>query len=263
MGGIGAGKGREGRDRGIQARRQYSHPKRPLWAQGEATVWTMWPSRCQVCGRWPAQAICAPCLTRFASPTHRCPRCALRLAQGTTTCGHCLRHPLPLTRCWAVVDYAYPWHDVVQGFKFRQQPAWALSLGRLARQQPNIVTALHNADAVLPIPLSPARLAERGYNQAWELIKALRPRRALANGLLRLGNTPHQTGQGRHARHQQMRDVFVVHPTHLPYLAGQHLLVVDDVMTTGATLSAAADALLRAGAASVSGLCFARTPADH
>lgn len=232
-------------------------------AQGENSLWIDLPSRCQVCGRWPAQAICAPCQARFATPVPRCPRCALRLPQGSSSCGHCLHQPLSLAHCWAVVDYAYPWHDVVQRFKFRQQPAWALTLGRLARQRPEIVSALANADEVIPIPLSPARLAERGYNQAWELVKALRPPRPLPTGLLKPGDTPHQTGQGRHARHQQMRDAFVVHPTHLPRLAGRHLLVVDDVMTTGATLSAAADALLRAGASSVSGLCFARTPADH
>lgn len=231
-------------------------------AQGEDSLWTHLPSRCQVCGRWPAQAICVPCQARFATPGRRCDRCALRLPHGTSSCGHCLQQPLPLARCWAIVDYAYPWHDVVQRFKFRQQPAWALTLARLALQQQEIVSALANADEVVPIPLSPARLAERGYNQAWELVKALRPRRPLPAGLLKLSDTPHQTGQSRQARQRQIHGAFAVNPSHVAQLVDRHLLVVDDVMTTGATLSAAAETLLRAGAASVSGLCFARTPID-
>ena len=223
------------------------------------------PSRCQVCGRWPAQPVCTACRSRFAAVVPRCLRCAQRLLPGatpSTPCANCLRHPLPLLACWAVVDYAYPWHTVVAHFKFHQQPAWARLLAELALEQPNIAGALHNADAVLPVPLTPARLAERGYNQAWEWAKALKPRQLLPQGLLRLDDGLHQTGQGRQARQQHMRNAFVVSPAHLQDVAGRHLLVVDDVMTTGATLEAAAAALLRAGAASVSGLCFARTPID-
>lgn len=172
-----------------------------------------------------------------------------------------MRHPLPLRHCWAAVDYAYPWQTLVARFKFQQQPAWAHTMAALALQHAGIAHAVHAADVVLPVPLTAARLAERGYNQAWELVKALEPRRPLATVLLRLGDAPHQIGQGREARQQHMRNAFAVHPAHLPHTAGRHLLVVDDVMTTGATLAAAAETLLRAGAASVSGLCFARTPA--
>jgi ComF family protein len=232
---------------------------------------TSLPGTCQVCGRWPARPVCPACAERFASPVPRCPGCAARLPPGAPApCGACRlrRTPSPLCECVAAVDYAYPWDGLVARFKFRGEPGWALPLAELMLGAPGAVAQFDTCDLVAPVPLGPARLSSRGYNQAWELIKALRrsprltgrPPPGLAQALVRIGERPDQHELPREERLRNLRDAFVAHPAHAPQLAGAHVLLVDDVTTTGATLQAAAQALLRGGAQRVSALVFARTP---
>jgi len=85
------------------------------------------PSRCAVCGAWPARPVCEGCVGRFAPPVHRCRLCALPLPEATSTCGACLREPPPLDACHAAVAYAYPWSGLVGRFKFSGEPGWAQS----------------------------------------------------------------------------------------------------------------------------------------
>ena len=229
-------------------------------------------SRCQVCGRWPAQPVCAGCEARFVGPTPRCPTCALRLppaADPRQPCGACLSRPPPWQACGCVLDYAYPWHHLIQRFKYGAEPAWAQVFARLAHAHAPWHRALAATEAwLLPIPLATDRLAQRGYNQSalWAeaLLATLAPGarsrvRHLPDGLLRLGPTAEQIGSTRAQREQAVRAAFVANPRHLTRLQGQAVWLLDDVMTTGATLHAATDALLRAGVASVRVACVART----
>jgi ComF family protein len=119
---------------------------------------------------------------------------------------------------------------------------------------------------VLPVPLSPARLRERGYNQAWELARRLAVQRGLpakAQWLQRLRDTPHQVGLSRSERERNLRDAMWVPPEGQAGVAGQHVALVDDVMTTGMTAAAGARALKAAGAASVQVWVVARTPSPE
>ncbi len=195
------------------------------------------------------------------------------MAVDTGRCGACLARnpPAAIEQCVAAVDYAYPWDAVVARLKFRRQPGWAGPMARLMLQAPEAARLLRHCDAMVPVPLAPARLASRGYNQAWELVKALRRQaaldrqragRALGEGLLRVGDAPDQHSLPRAARLRNLRGAFVANPPALSRLAGSHVLLVDDVTTTGATLQAAGEALLSAGARRVSALVFARTPSD-
>ena len=228
------------------------------------------PSSCQVCGRWPAQPVCSACAARFAAPRRRCPCCALPLAQDAT-CGHCQTSTAPVLvqTCVAAVDYAYPWDNLVARFKFRGEPGWAGPMAALLLQNPQAVALWQTCDVVTPVPLTSARLASRGYNQAWELTKALRraaPAEAgrdktLADALLRLGEVPDQHSLTREQRLRNLQGIFLAHPLRCPQLAQARVLLVDDVRTTGATLHSAAHALLQAGAQAVHALVFARTAA--
>lgn len=187
-------------------------------------------------------------------------------------CGACLtRSDAPaVENCVAAVDYAYPWDGLIARFKFRSEPGWAQPFAQRLLQVPLTLTLLQTRPLMVPIPLTATRLGERGYNQAWELVKALQaqsrrhptapPCDTRATALVRLGETPDQHSLGRDARLRNLRGVFAAHPAHVHLLLGRHVLLVDDVTTTGATLHTAAQALLQAGADRVSALVFACTP---
>lgn len=229
------------------------------------------PGTCQVCGGWPAQPVCSTCSARFAHAVARCPGCALRVPEGTARCGACLtrRQPAALQWCVSAVDYAYPWDGLMARFKFRGETGWARPMAHLMLQAQETRELVHACDLMVPVPLTTTRLASRGYNQAWELCRALRRSpllgahvpEALPDALLRLGDAPDQHLLPREQRLHNLDRAFVAHPRSGQRLAGARVVLVDDVSTTGATLQAAARALRAAGAQAVGGLVFARTPA--
>ena len=232
------------------------------WLQGISQALRTVPSQCAICHAWPAQRLCDDCVRRFARQRPRCRTCALAVPEGVTHCGACLRHPNGLDACHAAVDYGYPWSGVLQAFKFRGDPGWAGALATLLRSTPWVEPALEAAELVLPIPLAPQRLRMRGFNQAQLLAQALAPARVQAGLLLRTHDTPAQSGLDRARRLRNLARAFAVEPLRAAQLAGRQVLLVDDVMTTGATLQAAAAMLRQAGAARVTALVLARTPQD-
>jgi ComF family protein len=225
-----------------------------------------WPAVCEVCARWPAQAVCTACRASHAPIRPRCPGCALPLAPGLQQCASCTQaRQRPLDQCLARVDYNYPWVDMVAQFKFHGQAAWARHLAELMLEADETPAWLLEADLMAPIPLPMTRLRERGYNQAWELVRHLRRQthptgRALPDLLLRADTAQTQHALPRAERFEHARHAFSVNPKHQARLHNAHVLLVDDVMTTGATLQAAAELLRQAGASSVKALVFARTP---
>lgn len=219
------------------------------------------PHTCLACRGWSDAAFCADCRQRFVRKGTRCMACALPMPQMHERCGHCLRHPLPLDRTLAALDYAWPWNGLITSMKFRQQPrlahALAAELSAAVRRGGTGSPCL-----VLPVALTAARLRERGYNQAWELARRVAAELGLqadARLLLRLHDGPHQVGLDRSARTANLQGVFAVEPGRRQELAGAEVALVDDVMTTGATLAEAARTLRQAGAARVVGWVLART----
>lgn len=241
------------------------------------------PSQCAVCGAWGPGRVCGACTDQFCSGAPRCPTCALALAGTGQGCGSCTQHGSGLDACWAAVDYAYPWDRLLAQLKFAgaskasgssgPQPAVARALADIMRQQAAMVQALQQADWVVPIPLSAARLRQRGFNQALEIAKHLLAphptrhptphlaRQRLYPGLLlRTHDTPAQVGLARADRLRNLQHAFAVEPLQAALLQGASVALVDDVTTTTATLCAAAAALRGAGARQVVGVVFARTP---
>ncbi|HET8744525.1 MAG TPA: ComF family protein [Ramlibacter sp.] len=217
------------------------------------------PGRCAVCGAWPAQPLCEACEVRFAPARPRCRCCALPLPEGVPVCGACLREPPPLAACFAAVDYAYPWSGLVGRFKFRGEPGWAATLSRRMAAVPGVADELARADLALPMPLARGRLAERGFNQALLLARQLAAAKTDATLLLRLRETGSQTALDRAARQRNVAGAFGVEPLRAHQVRDKHVVLVDDVMTSGASLHGAAQALRQAGARRVSAVVLART----
>jgi ComF family protein len=217
------------------------------------------PGQCAVCRAWPAQPVCEACVDRFAQPEARCRRCAMPVAQGIAECGHCLAAPPPLDACYAAVSYQYPWSALISQYKFNGQAGWARAFATLMRSTPWVEPALEQADRVLPMPLSAQRLAERGFNQALLLARALAPNKTDSDLLLRTKHTATQTALDRDQRAANVKGAFATQPMRASELKGKRVVLVDDVMTSGASLFSAAATLRQAGAASVVAVVLART----
>jgi ComF family protein len=223
------------------------------------------PSSCALCAVRAEGVLCSPCEQRyFRHNGRRCSCCALPLAVATDVlCGQCMQQPRAFDATVTAVDYQPPIDQLVHGLKFSGQLAMAPLFARLLRD-----ALLKNQNGTLPellvaVPLGEQRLIERGYNQAMEIACLLsrslgiamahgqpqRERETLAQALLH----PDQ-------RLSNMLGAFGMPAGAAAQLRGRHIGVVDDVMTTGATLEEMAATLKRAGAARVTNLVFARTP---
>jgi ComF family protein len=217
------------------------------------------PGQCAVCHAWPAQPLCEACVARFAQPQARCRRCAIPVPPGVAACGRCLADPPPLDACRAAVSYQYPWSALIAQYKFNGQPGWARGFATLMRSAPWVEPALEQADLVLPMPLSGQRLAERGFNQSLLLARVLAPRKTDAGLLLRVRHTAAQTALDRQARLRNVAGAFAVDPLRALQVKGKRIVLIDDVMTSGASLYSAALTLRQAGAAQLEALVLART----
>ena len=237
------------------------------------------PSSCLLCGGDAPDVLCQPCKYHYfthaqATTTQtRCPCCALPVA--TThglRCGECLRNPPAFDSSIVACDYIAPLDQLVLGLKFGHRPSVAATMAELlmhATINPDnagtssLIGAGQLPDILIPVPLSRQRLAERGYNQSQEIAKPLA--KALSIPLY-----PHLLSRNRHTqaqatlhpdqRRQNLHQAFTLNSGYTDKIAGCHIGVTDDVMTTGATLHEIATCLKQHGASKVTNLVFARTP---
>ena len=216
----------------------------------------LFPLRCLACGEAGAHRrdLCAACHAALPWQGPACLRCALPMSQAGI-CGDCLQHSPPLAETHAAFDYAFPLDRLLPRLKFHGD----FAAGRvLAQCMVDALAGADRPDALLPVPLHAARLRRRGYDQALELAQPLA--RALqvpllAGVLRRTRATGAQSRLDAEARQRNLRKAFaVVDGVRLP----AHVVLVDDVMTTGATLHAAARALRQAGVARVDAWVCAR-----
>ena len=212
------------------------------------------PQCCLLCGAEDSPApLCAACdaaLPRL--PTTRCRTCALPVSRAAV-CGACLARPPRFDRVSAVFAYRFPLDALVQALKYGANLAVAGVLGEtLAR-----AVAAERVDVIVPMPLSVQRLRARGFNQAHEIARSVARATGIpvaAEACRRVIDTAAQATLPWKERARNVRGAFVCDAD----LSGRSVAVVDDVMTTGATLDELAKSLKRAGAVEVRGWVVAR-----
>ncbi|MDR2874408.1 MAG: ComF family protein [Methylobacillus sp.] len=216
----------------------------------------LFPPACALCGADARKhLICQACEDDL--PWHdglQCPVCAIPTGTGEI-CGHCLLSPPAFDATRALLAYQFPVSAVLQCYKYAGFLAVAHMMAAL------FVNKLGDAalpDVIVPMPLHATRLKERGFNQAVEIGRLLARRLRVPFEPAHAKRTRHTTPQAGLAfkeRHRNVRGVFAFEP----HIAGKNIVLLDDIMTTGASLNALAQAAKKAGAARVECWVMART----
>jgi ComF family protein len=229
----------------------------------------IFPPRCPLCGAALAQhgGLCAGCWTSLVMPSEpACPRCSrpfVRAPAVGTVCALCLASPPRHDGIVAATLYNDVSRRLVLAFKRGGRIALAPFLARMitARMAASPAGAIGPDWLAVPVPLHRWRLWSRGYNQSALLARELAAQSGatlLVDGLIRTRATPTLGGLGRRARARILQGAIQTRPSARQRLSGAQVVLVDDVLTSGATTSACVRALKRAGAKTVVIACFAR-----
>ena len=238
----------------------------PHWSRPWPRSWlgALLPSSCVLCGATGGEPVCPACTQAYAIDANaRCPCCAnpAGVQDGGRRCGACLADAPAFDATVAACDYAVPVDRLVLQLKFGARLALAPWMAGRMREALRARRDLALPELLCPVPLGPRRLVERGYNQALELARPLSAALGIPLAprlLLRQLDTAAQSGVAPGERRRNVRGAFALADGEA--VAGRHVGVVDDVMTSGHTLDELAGVLKRAGAARVTNLVFARTP---
>jgi ComF family protein len=220
----------------------------------------LFPATCLLC-KAPGTSkrdLCSGCYGDLPHNTNACRSCAIPLGpEGSLICGHCQTHPPPFERALAPFRYE-PLVDVlVRDLKFRSHLPTARLLGELLCEH----TEKHCTsapDGIVPVPLHPTRLRERGFNQALELARPIARRwhvPILANRVYRARVTAPQSQLDLKTRLTNVRGAFAVKRP----IQARHVAIIDDVVTTGSTVAEMARVLRAAGVETVQVWSVART----
>lgn len=216
----------------------------------------LFSQECLLCGAQAADGqLCPPCRAdRPHHPQPACPVCALPTASGET-CGACLKKPPAFDRTLAAFSYVFPVDAAIHAYKYAGN---LTLLDFLAEPLIHLAAAQAPPDLLIPMPLHPARLKERGFNQAHEIAKLISGKLALpldGRGCRRILDTRPQAALKFKERAGNLRGAFSCDVD----LTGKQVALIDDVMTTGASLNELAKAVRAQGATQVSAWVVART----
>lgn len=208
----------------------------------------VFPPTCLLCGDRGERTLdlCRKCLDSLPFLHEACPRCGLPLTASTaSSCGACLKNPPPFHRMTCTFRYEEPIRHLIQSLKFGSGHAHARLLGTLLADSIHLARPL--PEAVIPVPLHPRRYAERSFNQSLEMARIVSAHLRIPldyNTCRRMRSTEAQARLHSGERRRNIRRAFVVSPD----FRYKHIALLDDVVTTGATVSELATELRKAGA---------------
>jgi ComF family protein len=223
------------------------------------------PPTCVLCGDPSQQNIdlCAPCQHDLPQLGASCARCALPLPATSSSdiiCGECLRQPPPFDRILAIWRYQSPVDRLITMLKFNHQLVYARLLGELLAEQLQRYYQNHVLpECIIPVPLHKQRLRERGFNQALEIARPIAKQLRVAidrKSCARTRATEAQTALPANQRRRNVKGAFAITGT----LRAKHVAVLDDVITTGHTVTELSHALRDHGVEHIDIWCCARTP---
>ena len=194
--------------------------------------------------------ICQNCTDELPySPASSCPQCGL--SSNSLICGSCLNSPPDFDITRAVFIYAFPIDAMMQRYKYGDALHISRTFGKFLVEEID----LNSIDLIIPMPMHPARLKERGFNQALEIAKVFSGNKLDYTSAIRQKLTPPQASLPFKARVKNIKGAFAINNS----LTGKRVAIVDDVMTTGASLNELAKTLKKAGASHVECWVVART----
>ena len=231
-----------------------------LWQMEEKLKQMIFPSlNCPACGKDTSRAgLCPDCVARLKN-LPRCPKCGLLMDEGIP-CRNCQNKDAGLTGAFSALPYEGLLREHILAFKFNGKSFFARPLAGILKEAYNFYYASSHFNVIVPVPLSLEHQAERGYNQVGLMGKILSRNLNLPfnpKALVRVKNTPRLYDQTAAERRVILKDCFKAEAKNI---AHKHILLLDDIFTTGATAHACAFALSKAGATSVSALTVAHTP---
>ncbi len=225
----------------------------------ENILFSILPGYCILCGAPSARHLdlCMPCEKDLPWLGDTCRYCAIPLSNGNSVCGECMMNPPALKHCHCAFSYEYPVDRMIIDFKANRKIITGRLLATLLLKSfPGEYTP---PDLLVPVPLHKSTLKERGFNQSLEIAEVLSDHWSVpldSTNCRRIRKTADQKSLHRSAREKNIRGAFALDA----HYHGERIAIIDDVVTTGATLREFARLVLESGAGSTEAICIARTP---
>lgn len=240
---------------------------RHVYQQSRNLLEACLPSRCLLCHLSSNQSlICQYCYSAILTERPCCLHCGCGLANSQDFCGECLKHPFYFQQLHAIASYQSPFPELIKQLKYNNQLLYADLLGLLLAssiKQRYTTEQLKEIDFIIPVPLHITKQRKRGFNQAQLIVDALikhLPLPTIVNTpLIRNKLTHAQEGLNRKQRTSNLKHAFSLNEQSSIALKGKYIVLIDDVVTTGATINSLCQCLLAADVSRIDVWCICRT----
>lgn len=234
---------------------------------------SLFPSRCLLCKKTVQKCveiqgveICPACYQALPHNTNACSRCALPLADdaNATLCGRCIKKRPVFDYSKSIFRYEDDIIHLIHQIKFAEKISYTKSIGKILLKTvvEEILPEQGRPDCIIPVPLHNKRLRQRGYNQSTEISRVVSKATGISiahDAVIRKCSTQKQTGLTAKERRKNIKGAYRVNNV----AAYKHVLIVDDVVTTGSTVNELAKVLKRSGVEYIGVLSIARAPIKH